>query len=391
MLSNRVLIIDDEAAVGDFLAKVAVGNGYEAEAVSNATDFHERLSRWKPSHILLDLQMPGTDGIELLRTLAEAKCTADIIIMSGFDEKVIESARRLGEERGLRISATIRKPFRLDEVERILYRAEASDAAIDGDSIGRAIERSEFCLQFQPKVDLTAGGGGAGSKFKTLGFEGLIRWNHPSRGLLGPMEFIPVAETAGMMDRITDVVIDLAIAQQRIWLDEGLHTSLAINISAQNLRDAGFADHLQARCAAVGVPSETLIVELTETAAMDDVTTAMDIMTRLRIKGFRLAIDDFGTGYSSLVQLQVLPFSELKIDRAFVRECDKSRQSQVIVKTMIDLARNLGLASVAEGVESRVILDFVRENGCDMAQGYYISKPISSQDSVLWLRNEQRP
>jgi EAL domain-containing protein (putative c-di-GMP-specific phosphodiesterase class I) len=310
--------------------------------------------------------------------------------MSGFDEKVIESARLLGQERGLKISATIRKPFRIDEIENILGVPNESTNLLDPRAIELAIQRSEFCLVFQPKIDLAAATeGDPGSRYKTIGFEGLMRWNHPTRGLVGPVDFLPLAEAANMMDRITDVVIDLAIAQQRIWLDENLKTSLAINISAQNLRDAGFADNLQSRCIAAGVPSESIIVELTETAAMGDAATAMDIMTRLRIKGFRLAIDDFGTGYSSLVQLQVLPFSELKIDRTFVRECDKSRQSQVIVKTMIDLARNLGLACVAEGVESRMVLDFVRNNGCDMAQGYYVSKPVSSQDSILWLRNER--
>jgi EAL domain-containing protein (putative c-di-GMP-specific phosphodiesterase class I) len=389
MIANRLLIVDDEVAVGDFLVKVAAGRGYEAEAVSNASDFKERLDEWKPARILLDLQMPGTDGIELLRTLAEVKCAAEIVIMSGFDEKVIESARRLGEERGLKISATIRKPFQLDEVENILSIPDEATEQIDVRAIERAIDRSEFCLLFQPKIDLAiAAEGGSATRYKTLGFEGLIRWNHPTRGLLGPGEFLPLAESAGMMDRITDAVIDLALAQQRVWLDDGLQTSLAVNVSAQNLRDAGFADRLQVRCSEARVPPELMIIELTETAAMDDAATAIDIMTRLRIKGLRLAIDDFGTGYSSLVQLQILPFSELKIDRAFVRECDKSRQSRVIVKTMIDLARNLGLTSVAEGVESRAVLDFVRESGCDMAQGYYIAKPLSSQDSILWLRNE---
>lgn len=392
LIANRVLIVDDEVAVGDFLVRVAAGRGYEAKAVSNASDFQDRLGDWKPGRILLDLQMPGTDGIEILRALAEAKCSADIVIMSGFDEKVIESARRLGEERGLKISATIRKPFRIDEVENALSIPEAATDEIDVQAIERAIDRSEFCLFFQPKVDLAGTvEGGSVTRYKTLGFEGLMRWNHPTRGLLGPLEFLPLAESAGMMDRITEVVIGLALAQQRAWLDDELQTSLAINISAQNLRDAGFADHLEARCSQAGVPPELMIIELTETAAMEDATTAIDIMTRLRIKGLRLAIDDFGTGYSSLVQLQILPFSELKIDRAFVRECDKSRQSGVIVKTMIDLARNLGLASVAEGVESRAVLGFLRESGCDMAQGYYVSKPLSSQDSILWLRNEQGP
>jgi EAL domain-containing protein (putative c-di-GMP-specific phosphodiesterase class I) len=390
MISNRLLIVDDEAAVGDFLVKVAAGRGYEAKAVCDASDFKERLGEWSPARILLDLQMPGTDGIELLRTLAELKCTAEIVIMSGFDEKVIESARRLGEERGLKISATIRKPFRIDEVESILSIPGGTTEQIDVEAIENAIDRAELCLQFQPKIDLAvAAGAGAGTRYRTLGFEGLVRWNHPTRGLLGPGEFLPLAESAGMMDRITDAVLELALGQQRVWLEEGFRTSLAINVSAQNLRDAGFADRLQARCADAGVAPELLIVELTETAAMDDPATAIDIMTRLRIKGLRLAIDDFGTGYSSLVQLQILPFSELKIDRAFVRDCDRSRQSRVIVKTMIDLARNLGLTSVAEGVESRVVLDLLRESGCDMAQGYYVAKPLSSQDSILWLRNER--
>ena len=385
MSNNKILVLDDEPAIGQLISRVAVHCGFTAIPVTTADEFDNIRGDWQPSVIVLDLQMPDVDGIEILRRLAEAQSQAEIIIMSGFDEKVIQSARRLGIERGLKMIATIQKPFRADELERVLIGLGRCPDVIDEASIRTAIDANAFHLVYQPKIDLQKTS--TETAHRTVGFEALLRWTHATRGIIPPGDFLPVMEAAGMMDDVTDLVFSLALQQQRIWRSRGIQTSIAVNISAQNLHDTDFTDQLVARCRECEVPPESLIIELTETAAMIDAAMAMDILTRLRLKGFRLSIDDFGTGYSSLVQLHLLPFSELKIDRAFIRDCGSSRQSEVIVKTMIDLGKNLGLAVVAEGIEDALALQVVRDLGCDYGQGFYISRPLSAEAAEQWIRD----
>jgi len=388
MPHRRLLILDDEVEIGRYIERIAISAGFKPEVVSTAEDFRNRFSGGAPPSIMLDLQMPDIDGIEMLRWLAEAQCRAKIVIMSGFDQKVIDSARRLGTERGLTISGTLQKPFRVADVIGVLEILMPKEAEIDTAAIRQAITEGQFYLVYQPKVALGDCEIGPGIPYRTEGFEALLRWKHPSRGMVSPDQFLPIAETSGLMDELTEAVLLLALHQQRNWMDQGLKTSVAVNVSAQNMREAGFADRIAAHCSAIGVSPSAMAIELTETAAMADPVTAMDILTRLRIKGFRLSIDDFGSGYSSLAQLHMLPFSELKIDRAFVMECDRQRQSQIIVKTMIDLAHNLGLIAVAEGVENAATLNILRELGCDMAQGYFVAKPLMPDDATKWLQGE---
>jgi EAL domain-containing protein (putative c-di-GMP-specific phosphodiesterase class I) len=190
----------------------------------------------------------------------------------------------------------------------------------------------------------------------------------------------------GIMDALTSAVIDLAIDQLARWKATTSAVSVAINVSGQNLDSGEFVDQLTRRSAATGLEPESLAVELTETAAMRNPVRAMEMLTRLRLKGFHLSLDDFGTGYSSLVQLQRLPFSELKIDRAFVMGCHTSHQSRVIVKTMIDLAHNLGLITVAEGVDCVDHIRVLQQLGCDIVQGYFIGRPMTAEAATEWMR-----
>ncbi|MBP5856188.1 EAL domain-containing response regulator [Marivibrio halodurans] len=386
MNETTLIILDDEPEIADFIRKIARTVGLQAEATSSYEDFAATLERTDPICVILDLQMPDVDGIEVLRRLAERGYRRDIIIMSGFDQKVIDSAMHLGRERGLRISGMLRKPCRVDEVASILNGLAQSDEVIDPVAIGKALNEGQFTLFYQPKISLTEGYSGPEGPYRVTGFEALLRWKHPHFGMIGPDRFLELAERNGLMDQVTDYVIDAALRQIRAWADSGIDTTVAINVSAHNLHETDFADRLDARCKERGVRTASLIVELTETAAMSDPVMAMDILTRLRIKGVRLAIDDFGTGYSSLVQLMNLPFSQLKIDRAFVNECHRSQQSGTIVKTMIDLSKNLGLISVAEGVEDPESIEFVRACGCDIAQGFAISKPLPAEEAARWYR-----
>jgi EAL domain-containing protein (putative c-di-GMP-specific phosphodiesterase class I) len=239
-------------------------------------------------------------------------------------------------------------------------------------SLAAALARGEFHLLYQPKADLRSG--------EITGVEALIRWQHPSRGLIPPLDFISFAESSACIDQITHWLTATACQQLRDWDAAGVALDIALNISARNLHEPRLAELMESHCRAAGLSPSRVTLELTETAAMQDAVQMMDVLTRLRLKGFKLSIDDFGTGYSSLVQLHRLPFSEIKIDRTFVADCTISAESRSIVRLVIDLAHALGMRAVAEGVEQAEALDLLRELGCDQAQGYFIARPMAGAD-----------
>ena len=241
----------------------------------------------------------------------------------------------------------------------------------------RAITGGELRLEYQPKVNLTSGA--------VTGVEALVRWEHPTRGRLGPDSFIPIAEQSDQIGDLTRWVVRSAVDQWRRWHELGLEISIAVNFSGRNLDELDFPDVLDQLCRARDVSCAQFVIEITETAAASDEIKMMDIATRLRLKGFRISIDDFGTGYSSLVQLQRLPFSEMKIDKSFVIQCATSRESLVIVKSIIDLAHNLNLKVVSEGVETLEVLELLRRLGCDLVQGYYVGRPMEGARLPQWV------
>ena len=245
------------------------------------------------------------------------------------------------------------------------------------DDLARAIAGGELRLDYQPKVDLASG--------SVRGVEALVRWQHPTRGRLAPDSFIPLAEQSDQIGALARWVMCAAVDQWRRWHEVGLDTSIALNFSGRNLDEIEFPDVLEQLCRARDVKCDQFVIEITETATASDEIKMMDIATRLRLKGFRISIDDFGTGYSSLVQLQRLPFSEMKIDKSFVIQCAESRESLIIVKSIIDLAHNLNLKVVGEGVETLAVLELLRRLGCDLAQGYYVGRPMDGERLPAWV------
>jgi diguanylate cyclase (GGDEF)-like protein len=235
-------------------------------------------------------------------------------------------------------------------------------AALDGD---------QFRLHFQPKVDLASG--------VATSVEALVRWDHPVLGRIAPDAFITVAESTGLIDELTRVVLAKALHQQRRWRDAGLDLSVAVNLSARNVNDADLPRQVAAALAAAGVPADRLILEITESSVMGDPERTVPTLERLAAIGITLSLDDFGTGYSSLSYLQRLPVRELKIDRSFLlglADGSTARASRVLVRSIVGLGHSLGLTVVAEGVETSEILDELRGIGCDVAQGYLISRPV---------------
>ncbi|TFI58094.1 EAL domain-containing protein [Sphingomonas parva] len=252
--------------------------------------------------------------------------------------------------------------------------AGADDALAD--RLGEAIAAGALSLEYQPKIDLESGA--------IAGVEALARWHEDELGPVSPATFVAVAERHDLVDRLTDWLLREALAQWSAWEREGHQVGLALNLSAISLRDPGLPDRLERMCATEGVPPMFLTIEITESATQE-LVPLLDTLTRIRLKGMGLALDDFGTGYSSLLQLRQLPYSELKIDQAFVREATISRESRLIIKALIDLAHGMGLSATAEGVEDFETLSLLREWGCDRAQGYLMSRPLRGPDLPSWI------
>ncbi|MEA2507446.1 MAG: hypothetical protein QOH48_2064 [Actinomycetota bacterium] len=246
-----------------------------------------------------------------------------------------------------------------------------------------AIERREFVLFFQPKARLSDG--------TIEGVETLVRWNHPQRGLLLPVEFIPLIENTGLIRPLTLFVLQEALRQLHDWNKEGLDLSMAVNVSAHSLLDPSFAGQLSDIAAAAGVPLNKIELELTERSVMLDPAKSLETMNRLSKMGVRFSIDDFGTGYSSLAYLQKLPVTALKVDKSFVLNMSTSESNSMIVQSTIELGRNLGLLVVAEGVEDDQVWQELDRMDCDFAQGYLLSRPVEAEVLTGMLHARKTP
>src|SRR5690348_7703228 len=384
--TRRLLILDDERTVAQTVAFAAERHGFLVRLTDSAKDFFDDVARFSPSHIIVDLLMPGMDGVEVLRNLAAVGCHANIIMMSGMGAKVLESAQRAGLERGLRISGILPKPFKPAELRALLdadadrallSRAAEADGEVSLGELEAALRTDQFVLHYQPKIHLATG--------RVAGVEALVRWQHPTLGLLLPQRFLPLVEQAGSMDLLTYRVIETGLA----WFAEagrGNELTMAINISGGSLTDVIFTDVLSEQCALLKIDPARIILELTESTATRRSADTLDILTRVRLKGFKLSIDDYGTGYSSMSQLAQLPFSEIKIDKSFVAAMLNSGEAHKLVASTIGLGNALHLLTVAEGVENEQQLRALTELECEQAQGFHIARPMDGAAVREWLR-----
>ncbi len=245
----------------------------------------------------------------------------------------------------------------------------------------RALEDQQLHMAYQPKISSRDG--------RLAQVEALVRWHDPVLGTVNPSHFVPLAEEHGLIHELTQWGLRTILRQWLDWCEEGLDTCIAFNISALSLQHLDFPDLVERMCRALGVPTDRLVLELTESATQP-LVKLIDALTRFRIKGIGLAIDDFGTGYSSLMQLRQLPFTEVKIDQAFVADVPDSRDSRLIIQAVTDLAHGLGLSATAEGVETIEQLRAVRELGCDFVQGYLVSAPLEPDALKAWIQRFRR-
>lgn len=380
-----LLVVDDERDVGEFVCDVARSVGFEAMPADHPKTFKE-LYRDDLKVIVLDLVLPEVDGVEILRFLSDKGCRASLILVSGFDGHVLRSARELAIARGLWVVGSLAKPIRCETLETILRRVlepPEKTARDEGEvpavaDLREAIARREQIVFFQPKVTM--------ANRRPVGAEALVRWRHPERGLIPPSEFIPLAEEMGLIDDLTTIVFELAVAQCRRWRDAGFSMRIAVNISAESLTNLDLPEQFSVLARENQIDPSQVIIELTESALAKEETVSLDILARLRMEGFQLSIDDFGTGFSELRQLRKVPFNEMKIDQCFISHADSDEESRSIIETMIALGHKLGMTVVAEGVETEPVWNLLAELGCDLGQGYLISKPLPADEFLTWLR-----
>ncbi len=388
---ERVLIIDDDALVGRMTLAHVMASGHEGRVTDDADEFMDICRAWHPTFVIVDLVMDGADGLEVLRRLAAAGCTSTVIIASGQGSRVMDAARRFAEANSLAVGGVLSKPYRRAQLAEMLSRPPASHDADSSPQLGtdqpwtaeefeeafrNGLTSGAITVVFQPKVNCADG--------HVVGYEALARWAHPERGAIPPTTFVPMAERNGLVDLLTASVSTQALN----WFG-GHHSRegkyLSINLSASGLSDPGLDERLLLACREADVPTDRVILEVTETGAMDDPALSLQLLTRLRLQGFYLSIDDFGTGYSSLIQLARLPFSEIKLDQSFVTNAARSGESLIVVRSIIDLGHALGLKCTAEGVEDAEVLSLLKDLGCDYAQGYYIGHPMVPADLDAWL------
>ncbi len=386
MSQPLLVVIDDEADLAGFVCAVAEQVGFDVEQFNNAALFKDQYVCVCADVIVLDLIMPGVDGIEVIRFLAESGCDAQLILVSGFDPAVLHSAQKLATEQGLNVVGSLSKPFRYDNLHQLLNGLSITPKTVTRrtpvelpsvEALREALANSELVLYYQPKVGLN------GSFIAA--FEALVRWQHPARGLLGPDLFIPLAEQHGLINELTWVVLEQAMAQCCLWHGQGVTVQVAVNMSASTLKELDLPEKIGGLLERYGLESSQIVLEVTETALMQELIKSLDILTRLRMRGFQLSIDDFGTGYSSLVQLHRVPFSEIKIDRSFVMEMSHDPDAAAIVETVILLGHKLNMKIVAEGVETDSCRATLARLGCDQAQGYLFARPMPADEAFQWL------
>ncbi len=386
IVQRSVLVIDDQPAIGEVIAMVAEKLGMSCTVLTSALQLGEELDPGVTA-IVIDLMMPDMDGIQLVRRLAERKCRASIVLMSGHDRSVLRSVQEMARALGLRTAEPLQKPFRLADIEAMLNAVAEPQLdrrkAVDGDrlpipedELRAAIAERAVVVHYQPQIALATG--------RVEGVEALARLSHPRLGLVYPDQFIEETERLGLMDALTDIVMERSL--QEVADLEGLaEATLSINFPASSLVDLALPERIAQGAARANIPLSRLVVEITESGLIKEFGKALDVLARLRLRGASVSIDDFGTGYSSMAQLSRVPCTELKIDRTFVKDMLSDESAMAVVEESIGLAHRLRLRVVAEGVETPQQARALADAGCDLAQGYYYSRPISAQELGVWL------
>jgi EAL domain-containing protein (putative c-di-GMP-specific phosphodiesterase class I)/DNA-binding NarL/FixJ family response regulator len=332
--------------------------------------------------IFCDLRMPYMDGVEFFRRLAEIGYRGDLILVSGEDGRLLDMMMKFARVRKLNLLGCLGKPVNPEALEDLLENwsrpASVPEAAIPSPvsaaEIRQAIANRELINFYQLQVAVATGA--------VVGVESLVRWRRGRQEIVGPGRFIGVAESENLIEEITRYVVQRALLQSRVWRDQGLNLQLSINVTMDDLTQLDFPEFLAFEAARAGIPPSAVVLEVTERRLMVDPMAVFDVLTRLRLKGFRLSIDDFGTGYSSLAQLRDIAFDELKVDTSFVHGAAADPRLRAILQGSRSIAQQLGMMVVAEGIENQADWDLVQSARCDLAQGFFIAEPVPAYELV---------
>ncbi|HEX4333979.1 MAG TPA: EAL domain-containing response regulator [Usitatibacter sp.] len=337
--------------------------------------------------VVSDLDMPGMDGMELVRHIAAQPRPASLIIVTSMDPKVAFAVETMARALNVPFLGTIQKPFTARKLVALLAahipaKVAGADLSFSAEEIARGLKAGQFEALLQPKVDMRTE--------KLVGLEALGRWRHPEHGFVNPRHFIEVAEAAGLMDPLTTAMARGAAQAWHTMQRAGFELTVSVNLSVASLTDVSFAERITQVVREENLDPADMVLEVTESLATSDLAATLENLSRLRIKGFGLSLDDYGTGYSSMQRLTRVPFTEIKVDGAFVKAAPSDPHAHAMVESSLELGRKLKLDVVAEGVETRIEWDLLITMGCPVAQGYYIGRPMEVLELLEWARARRK-
>ena len=393
---GSLLVVDDNIVqrlqVVALCRELGVDMIYEAGSGAEALELLSLLVL-PPDVMLVDLEMPGMDGVELIDQLHERKLSIPLIVVSSREVVLINTVETMARNLGIPVVAGIRKPLQREalvsafdnwdreQAEPGVPAPGAPTVEIPARDLAAAIEAGEIRVHYQPKVDMAKG--------VVCGVEALARWTHPTLGEIRPDRFVDVAEREGLIHALTMSVLRQAFGVAQRWNAQGFRLSMAVNLSPRLLEEPGLVRELSALLEAHGLEARQVVLEITESSVVDCMGVALGVLARLRLKGFGLSIDDYGTGFSLMQQLARIPFSELKIDRAFVHGAAQRTNLRVILQSALDMSRQLGLVTVAEGIESLADWQLVRDSGCGVGQGFLVAPAMRADEVPAWVRTHE--
>ncbi len=377
--SNRLIVLDGDAATREAVTATGYLLGFCVAQAADLAQFRESYGDIKPTVIVLDPLDPKVAGIEFFSWLAGQRSTVSLVFMSSPVAPGLVESQELALAYGLNVAFTLEKPLTEDKVLAALSPFFARTHLFTVDDLRVAFDLRQLSVHYEPQVSLTRGG------WEVCGIEALLRWDHPHYGLIYPEQFLGVAESSGLINSVTDFVLQTGIAQLGAWSHAGVPLNLSVNLSPTMMGDEEFPDRLMELLRRGGVAPEQLTIETTEAAALGYPTASLALLKRLHQMRVNLALDDFGTGLSPLTQLYKYPYNELKIDRALGMEIAYSESVRTLVGALIELGHNFGLRVTCEGVDTSAALEFLQQSGCDMAQGHYVARPMHSSELARWF------
>ncbi len=385
----RILIADDSRAIRSYLRELL--ESLDLRDIGEAQNGGEAMEAMasRPAQILFcDLNMPGMDGVELLRELARRSERLSVVLISSMEGRLRFGVSRMASELGLDVLGVLGKPFNPEDLIEALsrYQPDSQDpdpniARFSQDDLSEALKARRIEMHYQPQVRIADN--------RVLGFEALVRVSDKQGNLVSPSEFIEMSESTGQIHRLSHLILEASLRQLGMWNRMGYNFSVSINLSAATLSKLDLPEHVEAIARNRGVSPRQVTIELTE-SQLDTGAELYDVMSRFRMKGFGLSIDDFGTGDSGLSRLRSMPFTELKIDQQFVTDCTRDDDLRSIVNNSIQLGHELGMVVVAEGVQQAEEWELLRNIGCDIGQGYLLSRPLAAAEAINWSHQWDR-